>query len=112
MVKKKSAVKKTTSVAEASTTATGTTTTNTTVKKKTVAKKKAVATTKKTTAIKAAVASNEKIALITAEQRYQLISETAYYLSLMHNGSGEDSSVDDWLQAERSIDEMYRVADL
>lgn len=80
----------------------------TTAKKKTIVTKKAVAA-QKTVTNKIVASSNGKKGAITPEQRYQLISETAYYLSLRNSDSTGGSSLEDWLQAEKSIDEKYRV---
>jgi hypothetical protein len=101
MATKKTVAKKTTPVTKS-------TTTKSTAKKKTVAKKNAV-TSKKSTPKKAATGLKNKKPGITREQRHLLISETAYFLSLRRNGSGEGGSVDDWLLAEESVDEKYSV---
>lgn len=126
MAKKKSTVDDTTPAPDKSKSATTevkatkTTSAKSTVKKKTVAKKKAAvgktAAGKKTVTAsrkapqKRTVGSNVDKSMITPEQRHTLICETAYYLSLQHNGCSECSSINDWLQAEKIVDDKYRVA--
>jgi len=58
----------------------------------------------------AAAGSNGKKAAVTPQQRHQLISEAAYYLSMQHGDTVENSSIDNWLRAEQNIDEKYRVS--
>ena len=108
MAMKKTVAKKTTPPTEA--VSTKTIPAKTTVKKKTAVKKKSVAV-KKTAPKAAAGGSKDAKVLITHEQRHSLICETAYYLSLDQSIAGESCSLDNWLQAEQTVDRKYRVAD-
>ncbi|MFH1018837.1 MAG: DUF2934 domain-containing protein [Pseudomonadota bacterium] len=50
--------------------------------------------------------------IISAEQRYRMICEAAYYLAEKHGFRG-GSPVDDWVKAEHQIDTMLsRINDL
>jgi hypothetical protein len=101
MATKKTVAKKTKPVTKSATT-------KTTAEKNTVVKKKAVLA-KQTAAKKATTSLNGIKTEITKEQRHLLINETAYLLSLQRSDSSEGGSVDDWLQAEKIVDEKYSV---
>ena len=48
-------------------------------------------------------------AVITDEQRRQMISEAAYYLSEQRGFAGGDP-IEDWLEAETKVDQLYGKA--
>lgn len=47
-------------------------------------------------------------AIISSEQRHQLISEAAYIKAEQRGFEGDDA-IRDWLEAEAQIDSIYRV---
>ena len=74
-----------------------------TSKKKTASKKaaKKVASKKKTVRKKA---SKKKPASISAEDRYKMIAEAAYYIAEKNNFSGDNTAY--WLEAEDQINKQ------
>lgn len=48
----------------------------------------------------------KQAAVITDEQRRQMIAEAAYYLSEQRGFAGGDP-MQDWLEAEASVDQLY-----
>ena len=70
--------------------------------KKKVAKKTSTAAKKKTTRKKAAKKKTASKATVTAEQRYNMITEAAYFIAEKHGFMGD--SVQFWLMAEAEVD--------